>query len=116
MADGVSRRHPKPPRKWLHRHCWQIPGHQLAFTTTLKTVKGKLRHHEVVRLQFLGIKRHIKIKADATPYLPGQGRYFARRRHDKESRYLLGHSAREHLTLTATKRGNRAGASNKGVL
>jgi len=112
----VQRRHPKKPRKWLHRHCWQIPGHQLAFTTTLKTVKGKLRHHEVVRLQFLGIKRHIKIKADATPYLPGQGRYFARRRHDKESRYLLGHSAREHLTLTATKRGNRAGASNKGVL
>ena len=112
----VQRRHPKKPRKWLHRHYWQIPGHQRAFTTTSKTVKGKLRHHEVVRLQFLGIKRHIKIKADANPYLPEQGRYFAQRRHDKESRYLLGHSAREHLALSAAKRGNRAGASNKGVL
>jgi RNA-directed DNA polymerase len=112
----VQSRHPKKPRKWLHRHYWQIPGHQRAFTTTSKTVKGQLRHHEVVCLKFLGIKRHIKIKADANPYLPEQGRYFARRRHEKESKYLLGHSAREHLTLTAAKRSNRAGASNRGVL
>jgi hypothetical protein len=44
------------------------------------------------------------------------GKYFARRRNDRESRYLQGHSAREHLALVAEKRGNRAGASNKGVL
>jgi RNA-directed DNA polymerase len=112
----VQRRHPKKSRKWLHRHYWQIPGHQRMFTTTSKTVKGQLRHHEVACLKELGIKRHIKIKADANPYLSEQGRYCARRRHDKESRYLLGHSAREHLALTAAKRSNRAGASNKGVL
>lgn len=112
----VQQRHPKKPRKWLHRHYWQIPGHNRMFTTTSKTVKGVLRHHEVVRLKFLGIKRHIKIKADANPYLSEQGRYFARRRHEKESKYLLGHCAREHLALTAAKRSNRAGASNRGVL
>lgn len=112
----VRRRHPKKPRKWLHRHYWRIPGHQRTFTTTSKTVKGKLRHHEVVRLKYLGIKRHVKIKADANPYLSEQGRYFAERRRNRESRYLLGHSAQEHLALVAEKRGNRAGASNKGVL
>ena len=112
----VYRRHNRKSRKWLHRHYWQVPGHDRAFTTTSKTAKGKLHHHEVVRLRYLGIRRHIKIKADANPYLPEQGRYFARRRRDKESRYLLGHSAREHLALVAEKRGNRAGASNKGVL
>jgi hypothetical protein len=112
----VHRRHPKKPRKWLHRHYWQVSGHERAFTTTAKTVKGKLRYYQGVLLKLLGIKRHIKIKADANPCLPEQGRYFARRRHDKESRYLMGHSAREHLTLIAAKRGNRAGASNKGVL
>lgn len=112
----VRQRHPKKPRKWLHRHYWQVSGHAREFTATAKTVKGKLRHYQVVRLQFLGIKRHIKIKADANPYLPEYGRYYARRRNDRESRYLLGHSAREHMALTAAKRGNRAGASNKGVL
>jgi RNA-directed DNA polymerase len=112
----VCRRHPKKPRKWLHRHYWQVSGHAREFTATAKTVKGKLRYYQVVRLKFLGIKRHIKIKADANPYLPEYGRYYARRRHDKESKYLLGHCAQEHLALTAAKRGNRAGASNKGVL
>jgi RNA-directed DNA polymerase len=112
----VHRRHPKKSGTWLHRHYWQVSGHERAFTTTAKTVKGKLRHYQVVLLKLLGIKRHIKIKADANPYLPEQGYYFVRRRHDKESRYLKGHSAREHLALTAANRGNRAGASNKGVL
>jgi RNA-directed DNA polymerase len=112
----VRRRHPKKPRKWLYRHYWQVSGHAREFTTTAKTVKGKLRYYIVVRLKFLGIKRHIKVKADANPYLAEHGRYYARRRRDKESRYLKGHSAREHLALTAVNRGNRAGASNKGVL
>lgn len=112
----VRRRHPKKPRKWLHRHYWQVSGYAREFTATAKTVKGKLRHYRVVRLKFLGIKRHIKVKADANPYLAENGRYYARRRRDKESRYLKGHSAREHLALTAANRGNRAGASNKGVL
>ena len=59
--------------------------------------------YKVVRLKYLGIKRHIKIKADANPYMQEQGRYFARRRHDKESRYLKGYTNREHRALTAVK-------------
>lgn len=112
----VYRRHQGKSRRRLDRLYWQVPGHERAFTVTSKTAKGELRNHMVVRLQSLSIRRHVKIKADANPYLKEQGRYFARRRHDKESRYLLGKSAREHLALAAAKRGNRAGASNKGVL
>ena len=97
----VHRRHPKKSKTWLYRHYWCIPGQERAFTTTAKTAKGKQRHYQVVRLRYLGIKRHIKIKADANPYMQDQGYYFARRRHDKESRYLKGHSAREHHALIA---------------
>ena len=99
----VRRRHPKKSRTWLHRHYWQVPGHNWVFTTTAKTVKGKLRYYKMARLKYLGIKRHIKIKADANPYQPEQGRYFARRRHDKQSRYLKGYTNREHRALTAAQ-------------
>jgi RNA-directed DNA polymerase len=111
----VRHRHQRKSRKWLHRQYWQVPGHARVFTATSKTTKGK-RHYEVVLLKALGIRRHIKIKADANPYLPEFGRYYARRRNDKKSKCLLGHSARKHLALVAAKRGNTAGASNKGVL
>ena len=112
----VYRRHQRKSRKWLDRHYWQAPGHERKFTVTAKTAKGELRSYEVVRLQLLGIRRHVKIKADANPYMQEQGRYFARRRLNKESMRVVGNSARERKALTAAKRGNRAGASNKGVL
>ncbi|MFA7060300.1 MAG: group II intron reverse transcriptase/maturase [Pedobacter sp.] len=99
----VRRRHPKKSRKWLYRHYWQVPGNKWMFATTDKTAKGKLRNYKVVLLKYLGIKRHIKIKADANPYLPEHGRYFARLRHDKPSRHLKGFTNREHRALTAVK-------------
>ena len=79
----VRRRHPKKSRTWLHRHYWQVSGHKWEFTTTAKTVKGILRYYQIVRLKYLGINRHIKIKADANPYMLEQGAYFARRRRTK---------------------------------
>jgi hypothetical protein len=57
--------------------------------------------YEVVRLSSIGIRRHIKVKADANPYLQEYAGYFWRRRHDKESRLLPAMSAREYLAMTA---------------
>jgi len=112
----VYRRHQGKSRRWLDRQYWRVPGHERAFTVASKTAKGELRNYEVFRLKSLSIRRHVKIKADANPYVKEEGRYFARRKLNKESMGVVGNSARERKAMVADKRGNRAGASNKGVL
>jgi RNA-directed DNA polymerase len=89
----LHRRYPKKSKAWLCQKYWGIPGHKGVFSATGKTKKGK-RLYPVIRLSSLGIQRYIKVKADANPYLPGYGRYFWRRRHDKASRLLPALPAR----------------------
>jgi len=52
-------------------------------------------------LHAIGIRRYIKIKADANPYLQEYAKYFWRRRHDKESKLLAAMSARELRAMNA---------------
>jgi hypothetical protein len=51
----------------------------------------------------LGIKRYIKIKAEANPYDPKYAGYLTKRRNHKESRLLPALSAREYRALTMAK-------------
>jgi RNA-directed DNA polymerase len=81
----LRRRHPNKSRKWLVKKYWSTPGHKWVFSTLAKTKRG-LRRYAVTRLGSLGIRRHIKVKADANPYLRAYGRYFHRRRTDPEMR------------------------------
>jgi RNA-directed DNA polymerase len=65
----LRRRHSNKSRKWLYRKYWSTPGQNWVFSATAKTRKGQSRY-QVTRLSSLGIRRHIKVKADANPYLP----------------------------------------------
>ncbi|MCF8050306.1 MAG: group II intron reverse transcriptase/maturase [Desulfobacterales bacterium] len=91
----IRRRHPNKPKRWLARKYWFATGRRWVFAVAAATKKVK-RLYEVVRLSAIGIRRHIKIKADANPYLPGYARYFWQRRHDKEARLLPAMSHREY--------------------
>jgi RNA-directed DNA polymerase len=53
------------------------------------------------QLQNIGIRRHIKIKADANPYMPEYAKYFWGRRHNKEARLLGALSARAYRAMRA---------------
>jgi len=96
----IRRRHSGKSERWLARKYWLAAGRRWVFTATGDTRKGK-RLYEVVRLSSIGIRRYIKVKADANPYLPEYAEYFWRRRHDKESRLLPAMSAREYRAMTA---------------
>jgi len=65
------------------------------FSTTASTKRG-VRRYLVQRLGSLGIRRHIKVIADANPYMPEYGGYFYRRRTDRGSRLFPALSAREY--------------------
>ncbi len=53
-------------------------------------------------LSSLGIRRYVKIKADANPYLPEYAGYFWRRRNKKDSKLLPAMSAREFRAMAQT--------------
>ena len=96
----IRRRHSGKSERWLAKKYWLAAGRRWVFSATGDTKNGK-RLYEVVRLSSIGIRRYIKVKADANPYLPEYANYFWRRRHDKESRLLPAMSAREYLAMTA---------------
>jgi RNA-directed DNA polymerase len=77
---------------------WSTPGHKWEFSATVSTKRG-LRRYMVQRLSSIGIRRHIKVIADANPYLPKYGGYFWRRRADRSSRLFPASSARAYRPL-----------------
>ena len=89
----LRRRHSNKSKTWLFRRYWRDDGQRHIFGATGRTKRG-LRRYEVLRLGAVGIRRYIKVKADANPYLPEYSGYFYRRRHDRASRLLPTLSAR----------------------
>ena len=53
------------------------------------------------RVSSIGIRRHIKIKADPNPYDPEYAAYFWRRRNNKESRLFSALNAKEYRKAQA---------------
>jgi len=97
----VRRRHQNKSKGWLIKRYWSATGRKHRFAVSTKTASGKKKVHEVIKLHAIGIRRYIKIKADANPYLPEYAEYFWRRRHLKESKLLAALSARELRAIQA---------------
>jgi RNA-directed DNA polymerase len=91
----IRKRHRKKSSDWLANHYWTHGKRRWIFTVRSKKKKVPCIY-QVIRLSSLGIKRYIKIKADANPYDPEYARYFWRRRKHRESRFLPALSAREY--------------------
>jgi RNA-directed DNA polymerase len=95
----VRRRHRNKSRKWLNKKYWTASGRKHVFAVKAKSKEGIERVYQVLRVSTIGIRRYIKIKADANPYLPEYAGYYWRRRHDKQSKLLGAMSAREYRAL-----------------
>ena len=74
------------------------------FAVKARTSKGTPRSLSIVWVSSLGIRRHVKIRAAANPYMPEDAGYFWRRRHHKASRLLPARSAREFRTKFGANR------------
>lgn len=91
----LRKRHGRKSKHWLFQKYWTASGRKHIFAVKTRTVKGAMKAYQVVRICSIGIKRHIKIKAAANPYLPEFAGYFWQRRHNKESKLLPALSARK---------------------
>ena len=94
----VRRRHSAKSAKWLTKHYWSAAGKQV-FAVKAKVAKAKEKVYQVVRIGAMGIRRYVKIKADANPYLPEYAGYFWLRRNKKDSKLLPAMSAREYRAM-----------------
>ncbi|BBO91988.1 group II intron reverse transcriptase/maturase [Desulfosarcina ovata] len=96
----IRKRHRSKSAQWLTKHYWSAAGRN-TFAVLTKTAKNGVKLYRVLRTSAIGIRRHVKIKADANPYLPKYAWYFWRRRHYKASKLLPAMSAREYRAMVS---------------
>lgn len=92
----LRKRHSNRSQKWLYKKYWAASGRKNTFAVVTKVKNGAKKVYQVVKTCSIGIKRHIKIRADANPYDPKYGSYFWTRRNRKESKLLPALSARAY--------------------
>ena len=97
----VRKRHQNKSKGWLFYKYWTASDRKHIFAVKAKTKKRVEKIYQVVRICSIGIRRFIKIKAAANPYLPEFAKYFWERRNNKESKLLPAMSAREYRAMTA---------------
>ncbi len=100
----LRRRHSTKPVDWLLKHYWSAAGKRHIFAVKVRDLKGAPKVYSLIRVSSIGIRRHVKIRAEANPYTPEDAGYFWRRRHHKASRLLSAMSARELRTKFDTNR------------
>ena len=101
----LKKRHPNKSKKWLFKKYWTNTPRKHIFSIKEKTKKGLDKVYKVVRIASIGIKRHIKIKAAANPYLPEYAAYFWKRRNKKKCKLLPIFWTREFNALYSTGSG-----------
>lgn len=85
----AKRRHPEKGMEWIRRKYFRSKGHQhWVFTATIKDAKGNKTHLDLVDISKTPIRRHIKIRAEATPYDPAYQDYFAERQSRRKEKRL----------------------------
>jgi RNA-directed DNA polymerase len=101
----LQKRHPKKPARWLIRHYWSATGRKGVFAVKAKTSKGTTKIYQLIRVRSIGIRRHVKIRAAANPYMPEDEAYFARRRHNKGSKMFSDKRVRDlRIKINATRK------------
>ena len=94
----LKRRHPNKSANWLIKRYQSAAGLKCAFAVRAKTYKGTTIVYQVLKMSSIGIRRHVKIRAAANPYMPEDAAYFERRSHYKACRSPSKKRTREPRT------------------
>lgn len=79
--NWAKRRHPNKSCKWVHKKYFcRIEHNSCVFNAGIQASQGRYKLLHLFYASKVAIKRHIKIKSDATPYDPNYKEYFEKRR------------------------------------
>jgi len=84
LLSWINRRHPKKSAKWKRKHYFRILGlRNGVFFATIRDKQGKATTLDLVRASKVAITRHVKVRAEATPYDPVYKDYFEKRKRSR---------------------------------
>lgn len=85
LMKWVKRRHPGKNAKWMYKKYFRSQNlRNWIFSTKIKDKKGNNTFLDLYRTAQMPIRRHLKIKGDATPYDPQYKEYFLKRKRFQE--------------------------------
>jgi len=80
LLAWINRRHPNKSAKWKRKRYFRSSGlNNCVFFTTIQDKQGKTTTLDLIRASNVAIIRHVKIRAEATPYDPAFKDYFEKR-------------------------------------
>jgi len=84
-----KRRHCNKGNGWVRRKYYHAKAHrQSVFFAKVRNKEGKINYMDLVEISHTHIKRHVKIKADATPFNPAYKEYFRDRQNRQKQKRL----------------------------
>lgn len=84
------RRHPEKSAKWVRKKYFRTKSYRnWVFSSKVKDKDGNDTYLDLVEISKTPIRRHIKIKAEATPYNPGYKEYLADRQERQKRNNLF---------------------------
>ena len=90
LWQWAKRRHPNKGRKWIrHKYFRSKAKQHWVFSAKIKDKKGKPTYLDLVQIGKTPIQRHIKIRAEATPYDPAHYEYFTKRQQGRKEKKLF---------------------------
>jgi RNA-directed DNA polymerase len=118
LLQWARRRHPDKGAGWRQKKYFRSQRLQnWIFSTTIVNGKGESVFLDLISMAYTPICRHVKIKAEATPYDPEFTKYFLkrelRRKKQTKNKWTKETSCRNNDILENTRRAT--GSSNSGL-
>lgn len=84
----IKRRHPEKRADWMYKKYFRVQGsRQWVFSAVLKDKEGQKTFLDLLRAAQTPIRRHVKIRGEATPYDPQYKEYFVQRKRFTKNLY-----------------------------
>ena len=105
LLQWGKRRHPKKGARWRKKKYFRSQGlHNWVFSAAIKNKKGEKTFLDLLIAEQVPIVRHVKIKAEATPYDPSYNDYFLERKKIKPSGKQKSNVSPSHSSSGANHR------------
>ncbi len=99
LGKWCKRRHPNKAWKWITYKYFTVSQENCTFSSlTTAKKKGKLFIHKLVRLAYVPIIRHTKIKSETNPFNKADDEYFKQFREKKQKKFRKSQQKQKTLT------------------
>lgn len=116
LMKWMKRRHPDKGPQWQYKKYFRSQGLQRwIFHAVVKDEKGNNAFLDLCKAVHVPIRRHVKVKADATPYDPEYKDYFLNRKRLRNSRMAQNQRALQPKPCTSRDKSQATGSHIRGL-